>query len=249
MAVGTPRLGDGVVRLRPFLADDADVHLAGEGEDTVRFLSGGTSTLAGTQAWIATHRAGWETGGPALVLAVEEIASGHLAGVVEARFDVAPADGAAIGAANLSYGLYPAARGRGLATRSIRLLLGELARRGVAEAVIRVDPANPASLRLARRLGFHEVEPVTTTSGERLQVFRTVIEPVDTDPTTIRTATADDLDATAALEEGPAGGRLGIDFGTARAVFSEVCRPCLTCPDGRPLPRSAARHTARWRCR
>jgi len=195
MAAGTPNLGDGVVRLRAFLATDTSVHLAGEDEATVRFLSGGTSTLAGTRTWIATHEVGWQTGGPALVLAVEEVANGHLAGMVEARFDVTPADGVPIGAANLSYGLYPAARGRGLATRSIRLLLGELAHRGVAEAVIRVDPVNTASIALARRLGFDEVGPVTTTSGEQLRVFRTVVEPVDDGVTTIRAATANDVDA------------------------------------------------------
>jgi len=171
----TPDLSDGIVRLRAFLVGDAVGHLAGEDETTVRFLSGGRSTLAGTRAWIATHGVEWEAGGPALVLAVEDLADGRLSGMVEARFDVPPAEGVPTGAANLSYGLYAAARGRGLATRSIRLLLGELARRQVTEAVIRVNPLNTTSVALARRLGFGEVASVTTASGERLRVFRSSV--------------------------------------------------------------------------
>ncbi len=59
------------------------------------------------------------------------------------------------GQVNLSYGLYPAHRGRGLATRAV--LLGmQLAASWwqVQELVIRVDAANTPSVAVARRCGF-----------------------------------------------------------------------------------------------
>ena len=49
----------------------------------------------------------------------------------------------------------PEARGRGVATRAVRLFVTELlGRGGVAELVAEVDAANPASLAVARRAGF-----------------------------------------------------------------------------------------------
>jgi len=41
--------------------------------------------------------------------------------------------------------------------------------------VIRVNPLNTTSVALARRLGFGEVAPVTTVSGEQLRVFRSSV--------------------------------------------------------------------------
>jgi RimJ/RimL family protein N-acetyltransferase len=57
--------------------------------------------------------------------------------------------------ANLAYGLYPAFRGRGLATRAVLLTCRYLHDRGdVDRAVIRSDPRNRASAAVARRAGF-----------------------------------------------------------------------------------------------
>jgi ADP-ribose pyrophosphatase YjhB (NUDIX family) len=59
------------------------------------------------------------------------------------------------GQANISYAVFPAWRGRGLATRAVRLLVEWLRERGdVREAVIRADPGNPASSAVARAAGF-----------------------------------------------------------------------------------------------
>ena len=59
------------------------------------------------------------------------------------------------GQVNLSYGLYPSFRGRGLATRAVRLMVGWLRDRDdVDQIVIRADPANPSSAAVARRCGF-----------------------------------------------------------------------------------------------
>ncbi|MFD0331862.1 GNAT family N-acetyltransferase [Streptacidiphilus monticola] len=52
-----------------------------------------------------------------------------------------------------AYGLYPPWRGRGLATRAVLLASRYAAGEGAAEAVIRVEPGNPASAAVARRAG------------------------------------------------------------------------------------------------
>ncbi|MEV6523948.1 GNAT family protein [Longispora sp. NPDC051575] len=45
-------------------------------------------------------------------------------------------------------------RGRGLATRAVLLVCGYAAGVGAREAVIQVEPGNPASAAVARRAGF-----------------------------------------------------------------------------------------------
>ncbi|MBA3488084.1 MAG: GNAT family N-acetyltransferase [Longispora sp.] len=57
--------------------------------------------------------------------------------------------------ANVAYGLYPAWRGRGLATRAV-LLAVEFARQriDVDEVVIRAESQNPSSIAVAQRAGF-----------------------------------------------------------------------------------------------
>lgn len=169
--VTTLVLTDGVVRLRGFRDADAGEHVAGEDAETVRWLSGGISTLDGTRRWIAGHAAGWRDEGRARCLAVEEVASARLVGMVEARSDIGPDDGVPVGAVNVSYGLYPFARGRGLATRAVELLLAEIASSGVPCAVIRVDPDNVRSLAVPLRLVFSEVASVVTRHEGRLRVF------------------------------------------------------------------------------
>ncbi|MEU9700962.1 GNAT family N-acetyltransferase [Streptomyces sp. NPDC047981] len=55
---------------------------------------------------------------------------------------------------NVAYGLYPSWRGRGLATRAVLLAARYAATEGAEEAVIQVDPENPASAAVARRAEF-----------------------------------------------------------------------------------------------
>jgi RimJ/RimL family protein N-acetyltransferase len=64
-----------------------------------------------------------------------------------------PADGVV----DLGYGLAPSARGRGVATAAVRLLLEWVALRGAVQARADVLPGNVPSLRLLARLGFVEV--------------------------------------------------------------------------------------------
>ncbi|MGW2334450.1 GNAT family N-acetyltransferase [Streptomyces sp. NPDC001685] len=74
-----------------------------------------------------------------------------LAGTIDLRF---AAEGLTPGQVNVAYGLYPAWRGRGLATRAVLLVCGYAAAAGARAAVIQVEPGNAASVAVARRAGF-----------------------------------------------------------------------------------------------
>ena len=61
------------------------------------------------------------------------------------------------GQVNVGYYLFPAARGKGYASRAVRLLLAHLGRQTEHEvATLVIDPENVKSVQLARRLGFEE---------------------------------------------------------------------------------------------
>jgi RimJ/RimL family protein N-acetyltransferase len=61
------------------------------------------------------------------------------------------------GEVNVGYYLFPAARGKGYASRAVELLLVHLGRETEHKvATLVIDPANVKSLLLARRLGFEE---------------------------------------------------------------------------------------------
>lgn len=69
------------------------------------------------------------------------------------------------GEVNVGYYLFPAARGRGYASRAVELLLRHLSSDTQhTVATLLIDPENEQSLRLARRLGFVERGEV---QGER----------------------------------------------------------------------------------
>ncbi|MCX4911664.1 GNAT family N-acetyltransferase [Streptomyces sp. NBC_00878] len=74
-----------------------------------------------------------------------------LAGTIDLRF---AGEALAPGQVNVAYGLYPSWRGRGLATRAVLLVSQYAAGEGGEEAVIQVDPDNPASAAVAQRAGF-----------------------------------------------------------------------------------------------
>ncbi|MET8624051.1 GNAT family N-acetyltransferase [Kitasatospora sp. NPDC004669] len=144
-------LSDGVITLSPLRPEDAEAHLAGEDEESVRWLSGGRSTPETVEAYLRHCREQWDTAGPLHAFGIRAGERGDLAGTVDLRFVqtyLAP------GQVNVAYGLYPSWRGRGLATRAVRLVCGYATRTGAREAVIRVEPGNGASAAVARRAGF-----------------------------------------------------------------------------------------------
>ncbi len=162
-------LTDNVIILRPMTLDDAATHLAGEDELTVRFLSGGRSSLETVCAQIERNRRSWEVGGPIRCFGIREAATGELIGIVEANV---AAPGYRSGVANISYGLYPHARGRGFVTRAVRLMVRHLTENSIAAvAVIQVDPENQDSARVPPRLGFRLLGTRDAEGGSRMTVF------------------------------------------------------------------------------
>ncbi|WP_157245600.1 GNAT family N-acetyltransferase [Nonomuraea typhae] len=145
------RLTDGVVTLTPLSMEDVDAHLAGEDEHLVRWLNGGPGTRATVEKHVRRCMEQWASGGSVHAFGVRAGARETLAGTMEVHFHqpyLAP------GQVNLAYGLYPAWRGRGIATRAVTLACRHARSAGAAEAVITVDPENLASANVARRSGF-----------------------------------------------------------------------------------------------
>lgn len=149
------RLTDEVLLLRPFQPDDAPAHLAGEDAEQIRWLSGGVSSLDTVSAWIARNALSWRDGGPTYNFAVCTVKDQQLVGMVEATVGL---PGFASYVANVTYGIHPSARGRGLARRAVDLVVGFLLLRDqVTRAVIQVDPQNVNSVKVAEGCGFRYV--------------------------------------------------------------------------------------------
>ena len=149
---GLTQLTDGVVVLRPLDLGDVAEHLAGEDEELVRWLNGGPGTRETVEAHVRACMAAWEAGGPTITFGIRTGVPERLVGTVDAHLELA---GLELGQANIAYGLYPNARGHGLASRAVALMCTFLAtRHGVREAIIRTEPANAASAAVALRTGF-----------------------------------------------------------------------------------------------
>ncbi|MEU6294244.1 GNAT family N-acetyltransferase [Streptomyces erythrochromogenes] len=146
-----PSLSDGTITLTPLRLDDVEAQLTGEDRLLVRWLNGGPGTRDGVEAYVRHCREQWESAGPLRAFGIRAGTGGTLAGTVDLRFAGA---GLAPGQVNVAYGLYPSGRGRGPAARAVLLASGYAAGQGGREAVIQVDPENPASAAVARRAGF-----------------------------------------------------------------------------------------------
>ncbi|MFE3118800.1 GNAT family N-acetyltransferase [Streptomyces niveus] len=162
------RLSDGIITLSPLRPQDTTAHLAGEDEQLVRWLSGGISTREDVEAYMRHCEEQWESAGPLRAFGIRAGADGTLAGTIDVRFVV---DGLAPGQVNVAYGLYPPWRGHGLATRAVLLVSRYVAGEGGKEAVIRVDPENPASSAVARRAGFIPGKHTHEEDGTRLDWY------------------------------------------------------------------------------
>jgi RimJ/RimL family protein N-acetyltransferase len=169
MAEANVRLSDGVVTLSPLVLDDVAAHLAGEDDELERWLSGGSSTRDGVEDYVRECQRRWASGGwPMYNFGVRYGADEVLVGTIDVQFELAFLE---VGQANLAYGIYPAWRRRGIATRAVRLACEHALSVGASEVVIRVDPDNPASAAVARRAGFAYFER-RVDGGETLDWYR-----------------------------------------------------------------------------
>ncbi|MEL5957436.1 GNAT family N-acetyltransferase [Streptomyces sp. CLV115] len=162
------KLSDGVITLSPLRLDDVQAHLAGEDELLVRWLNGGPGTREGIEAYFRHCREQWDTARPLRAFGIRMGADGVLAGTIDLRF---AGEGLAPGQVNVAYGLYPSWRRRGLATRAVLLASQYAANEGGGEAVIQVEPDNPASAAVAQRAGFTPGKPTRSKDGTRLDRY------------------------------------------------------------------------------
>jgi RimJ/RimL family protein N-acetyltransferase len=167
-----PELTDGVVVLSALTASDAPALVAGEDDELVRRLTGGRSTIATAERYVAACAADWERRGPTLSWGIRAQAGGELAGTLDIALrsgDVPP------GAANVSYGVFPRWRGRGFAARAVDLACGYLAAETTVRcAVLRIDRDNAASLRVAERSGFRPSQHLAPARASMLWFSRTL---------------------------------------------------------------------------
>jgi RimJ/RimL family protein N-acetyltransferase len=144
-------LADGVIFLRPLRLEDASDHLAGEDEEMAKWLSGGRSTLATVQHYISSCEEHWRTNGPRHAFGVFDCATQRLIGSIEANlaYRFAP------GEVNVSYGVFPGWRGKGVAQRALNLMgLHLRCSTELREMVVRIVCENTASLRVVEKAGF-----------------------------------------------------------------------------------------------
>jgi RimJ/RimL family protein N-acetyltransferase len=124
-------LTDGVVSLRPPRPGDAQALVEGRDDEFFRWLGPGTEAPRPVACiWVGDELVGW------------------------VDYDV-ERDWLGQGEVNVGYYLFPAARGKGYASRAVELLLVHLDRDTEHEvATLLIHRDNVRSLSLARRLGF-----------------------------------------------------------------------------------------------
>ena len=153
-------LTDGVILLRPLNSEDALDHLAGEDDEIVKWLGGRRSTLATVQSYISICEENWRSNGSRRAFGVFDCATSRLIGNIEANLALHPP--LELGQVNVSYGVFPEWRGKGVALRALRLMSGYLrTSTGMRQMVLRVACENVASIRVAEKaqfqfLGFFE---------------------------------------------------------------------------------------------
>lgn len=155
-------MSDGTLVLDAFTPADADAHLAGEDEEHARRFGWHPerSTEATVRAAFDGWSADWRGDGPTRAFAVRSAETRELVGGCQLRFR--PHD-----TAQVSYWTFPQHRGRGVATRALRLLCGwAFAELGVERVEAYVEPDNASSRGAAQSAGF--VEEGLVRSRERI---------------------------------------------------------------------------------
>jgi RimJ/RimL family protein N-acetyltransferase/8-oxo-dGTP pyrophosphatase MutT (NUDIX family) len=171
-----PTLTDGEITLRPWRDEDVEDAVAGH-DDTIAHWFGwppDAVTPERQRQAIADWRAAYADGRSVVGFAVEE--GGVLAGSVDVRRRDK-------GVGELSWALFRGRRGRGIATRAVRLLadyaLTEAGQGGLGYTRVeaKVEPGNEPSLRVATRSGLRRegVRRVERGTGDRAETTSYVV--------------------------------------------------------------------------
>ena len=96
--------------------------------------------------------------------------------MIEINVDYSHFAGLEPGDANVSYGLYPQYRGRGLATSALLSVRDFMISKSMRRAIIRIEPENVNSVRLAERCGYVDIGVVTNGVGTEYLVFADDLE-------------------------------------------------------------------------
>ncbi len=167
-----PTLETERLTLRPHRLDDFEAHAAlWADEDVVRFISGIPSTRE--QSWSRMLRVAgmWHHMGFGFLAIVEKASDRFIgeAGFMESRREMTPS---IEGTMELGWALIPSAHGRGYATEALTALIGWGQAHFPAKPMsCIISPENPASLRVAAKLGFRETTR-TQYNGEVIQFSR-----------------------------------------------------------------------------
>ena len=151
LAPPNPPLHDEVVRLTPLGPEHvAPMRELGEDEDVARFTYvRAPLTEESARAWVDRYVAGWQDGSLAGFAIEAQDDREFLGFVALVRYDAEGREG------EIGYIVAPAARGRGVAVRAVRLLTDWcLHVVGVERLELRIDVANAASVGVAQRLGY-----------------------------------------------------------------------------------------------
>ncbi len=176
-----PPLADEAVLLRPPRDDDAPAIAAACVEPEIaRWVPVPVPyTVADARAFLEGVADGWSTGAHQ-TFAIEERASGALVGMIGLDRGAAP------GRASLGYWLGPEARGRGLATRAVRLVARwAFEDQGLERLELTTLVGNDASGRVAIRAGFRRegiLRRYLRFRGETVDVVMYALVPGDEGP-------------------------------------------------------------------
>jgi RimJ/RimL family protein N-acetyltransferase len=167
------------VTVEPLRHEHAAAIVAAEDDETIRWLSGGRSTVVGTEAYV--DRLAREAAAGAGKRAFAVLVDGDCVGTIDYDPDVH--DGLDPGDVNIAYGIAPWMRGRGVTAIAVAQICDRIRSGGVGtRAAIRADVRNTASAKVAERAGFTFVrEFVSTTDTDadgRPVRFRLFVRPL-----------------------------------------------------------------------
>ncbi len=149
------------ITLQPLSVEDAEDLVAAEDEETIRWFSGGRSTVEGTRRYVQLleQRAAAGSTKRAFTIKVD----GRCVGSID--HDADPQDGIGPGDVNIAYAIAPWMRGQGITAHAVGLLCAQLSEQAEGErAVIRCEAENVASGRVAEKAGFTRTREVPSTN-------------------------------------------------------------------------------------